>query len=120
MAQLYLVAFKEENYGTEPEENYALRELLDEHCSYCIPAGKTKVFGPYTPENKLAEICWLTQEIGYLSQDYWELIDELRAKYKKIKGHEPPQWIDYFKEDKEEFLARRRRESIWRKENDNK
>lgn len=116
MAQLYLVAFKEENYGTEPEENYALRELIEEHCSYCIPAGKTEVFGPYTPEQKLAEICWLTQEIGYLSQDYWELIDELRAKYKKIKGQEPPQWIDYFKEDKDEFLARRRRESIWKKE----
>ena len=41
MAQLYLVAFKENNNGTEPEENYALRELLDEHCSYCIPAGTT-------------------------------------------------------------------------------
>ena len=33
MAQLYLVAFKENNNGTEPEENYALRELLDEYCS---------------------------------------------------------------------------------------
>ena len=116
MAQLYLVAFKEENYGTEPEENYALRELLDEHCSYCIPAGKTEVFGPSTPKYKLAEICWLTQEIGYYSNDYWELIDELRSKYKKIKGHEPPEWNKYFKEDKDELLARRRRESIWKKE----
>ena len=116
MAQLYLVAFKENNNDTEPEENYALRELLDEHCSYCIPAGKTEVFGPYTPKFKLAEICWLTQEIGYYSQDYWDLIDELRAKYKKIKGHEPPEWNKYFKEDKDELLARRRRESIWKKE----
>ena len=91
MAQLYLVAFKEENYGREPEENYALRELLKQHCSYCIPAGKTEVWGPDTHEQKLAEICWLTQEIGYYSQDYWELIDELRAKYKNIKGHEPPE-----------------------------
>tara|TARA_B100002052_G_scaffold133316_1_gene122537 strand:+ start:714 stop:872 length:159 start_codon:yes stop_codon:yes gene_type:complete len=41
MAQLYLVAFKENKNATEPEENYALRELLEEHCSYCKPAGKT-------------------------------------------------------------------------------
>ena len=116
MAQLYLVAFKENNNGIEPEENYALRELLNEHCSYCITAGKTEVFSPYTPKYKLAKICWLTQEIGYLSQDYWELIDELIAKYKKIKGHEPPEWNKYFKEDKDELLARRRRESIWKKE----
>ena len=116
MAQLYLVAFKENNNGTEPEENYALRELLNEPCSFCIPAGKTEVFGPYTPKYKLAKICWLTQEIGYLNQDYWELIDELSAKYKKIKGHEPPEWNKYFKEDKDELLARRRRESIWKKE----
>ena len=39
MAQLYLIAFKQNNNNTEPEENYALRELLDQHCSYCIPAG---------------------------------------------------------------------------------
>ena len=116
MAQLYLVAFKEENYGTEPEENYALRELLDEHCSYCIPAGKTEVFGPYTPKYLLAEICWLAQEIGYTSLDYWELIDKLREKYKKIKGYEPKRWIDNFKEDKQDFQARRRLQARWRRE----
>lgn len=116
MAQLYLVAFKEENYGREPEENYALRELLNEHCSYCIPAGKTEVFGPHTPKYKLAEICWLAQEIGYTSNDYWDLIDALREKYKKIKGHEPPEWINYFKDDKEEFLKGLRRREIWRRE----
>ena len=33
MAKLYLVDFKENNNDTKPEENYALRELLDEHCS---------------------------------------------------------------------------------------
>ena len=116
MAQLYLVAFKEENYGTEPEENFALRELLDEHCSYCIPAGKTEVFGPYTPKYKLAEICWLAQEIGYTSRDYWDLIDELRDKYTKIHGHDSPEWHKYFHEDKEEFLTRRRRQERWRRE----
>ena len=116
MAQLYLVAFKEENYGTEPEENYALRELLNEHCSYCIPAGKTEVFGPYPPRYKLAEICWLTQEIGFTSEDYWELIDELREKHKTVKGYEPPEWNKYFKEDKDEFLAKRQRQERWKKE----
>jgi hypothetical protein len=116
MAQLYLVAFKEQNYGTEPEANYALRELLDEHCSYCIPAGKTKVFGPYTPKYKLAEICWLAQEIGYTSRDYWELIDELREKYKKIKGHDPKEWIENFKEDNEDIQTRRRRQGRWKQE----
>ena len=79
MAQLYLVGFKEENYVREPEENYVLRELLNEHRSYCIPAGKTEVFAPYTPKYKLAEIFWLAQEIGDTSHDYWELIDALRA-----------------------------------------
>ena len=83
MSQLYLVAFKEENYGTEPKENYALRELLKQHCSYCIPAGKTEVWGPYTPKQSLAEICWLTQEIGFISLDYSELINNLRAAYRK-------------------------------------
>ena len=116
MAQLYLVAFKEENYGREPEENYALRELLKQHCSYCIPAGKIEVWGPDTHEQKLAEICWLTQEIGYYSGDYWDLIDELRAKYTKIRGHEPPEWNKYFEDNKEERLARRRRQEIWRRE----
>ena len=116
MAQLYLVAFKENNNGTEPEENYALRELLQQHCSYCIPAGKTTVWGPDTHEQRLAEICWLTQEIGYYSGDYKDLIDELRAKYTKIMGLEPPEWSKYFEDNKEERLARRRREEIWRRE----
>ena len=116
MAQLYLVGFKEENYVREPEENYVLRELLNEHRSYCIPAGKTEVFAPYTPKYKLAEIFWLAQEIGDTSHDYWELIDALRAKYKKLKGHELPEWSKYFEDDQEECLARRRREKIWRRE----
>ena len=116
MAQLYLVAFKENNYGPEPEENYALRELLQQHCSYCIPAGKTEVWGPYTPEQCLAEICWLTQEIGFTSLDYSELINNLRATYMKIHGYEPPEWSKYFEDNKEERLARRRREEIWRRE----
>ena len=52
MGFLYLVAFKGQPYGHEDDFNYALRELLDEHCSYCIPAGKTEVWGPYTPKHK--------------------------------------------------------------------
>ena len=116
MAQLYLVAFKEENYVTEPEENFALRELLKQHCSYCIPAGKTEVWGPYTPEQSLAEIFWLTQEMSFTSLDYSELINSLRAAHKKIHGYEPPRWSKYFEDNKEERLARRRREEIWRRE----
>ena len=55
MAFLYLVAFKGQPYGHEDDVNYALRELLEEHCSYCNPAGRTEVFGPYTPKQSLAE-----------------------------------------------------------------
>ena len=96
MGYLYLVAFKGQNYGREDDFNYALRELLNEHCSYCTPAGRTEVFGPYTPEQRLAEICWLLQEIGYTSRDYWDLIDDLREKYEKVKGHKPQSWFDAF------------------------
>jgi len=96
MAYLYLVAFKQEFNGSEGDINYALRELLEEHCSYCIPAGKTEVFGPYTPKQKLAEICWLMQEIGYTENDYYDVIDNLRALYTKTKGHEPETWFDTF------------------------
>ena len=73
-----------------------MRELLNEHCSYCTPAGRTEVFGPYTPEQHLAEICWLLQEIGYTSRDYWNLIDRLREQYEKINGHKPQSWFDAF------------------------
>ena len=86
MGFLYLVAFKGQPYGHEDDFNYALRELLDEHCSYCIPAGETEVFGPYTPKQSLAEICWLLQEIGYTQRDYHDLIDHLREKHEKSKG----------------------------------
>ena len=96
MGYLYLVGFKGEPYGREDDFNYALRELLHEHCSYCIPAGRTEVFGPNTPEQHLAEICWLLQEIGYTSRDYWDLIDDLREKYEKVKGHKPQSWFDAF------------------------
>jgi hypothetical protein len=93
MGYLYLVAFKGQNYGREDDFNYALRELLNAHCSYCTPAGRTEVFGPYTPEQRLAEICWLLQEIGYTSRDYWDLIGDLREKYVKVKGHKPQSWF---------------------------
>ena len=96
MGFLYLVAFKGQPYGHEDDFNYALRELLDEHCSYCIPAGETEVFGPYTPKQSLAEICWLLQEIGYTQRDYHDLIDHLREKYEKVKGYEPQSWFDAF------------------------
>ena len=89
MAYLYLVAFKGQPYGREDDFNYALRELLGEHCSYCIPAGRTEVFGPSTPGHHLAEICWLLQEVGYTSRSYWELIDQLRDQYEKINGCKP-------------------------------
>ena len=116
MAQLYLVAFKETNNGTEPEENYALRQLIEEHCSYCIPAGKTEVFGPYTPKQNLAEICWLVQEIGYLSRDYREMIDELREKYTNSKGQRPPKWHEFCREDRETMLEKHRLQEVWKKE----
>ena len=96
MGFLYLVGFKSQPYGHEDDFNYALRELLDEHCSYCTPAGKTEVFGPYTPEQSLAEICWLLQEIGYTQREYHDLIDQLREKHAKIKGYKPASWFDYF------------------------
>ena len=96
MGFLYLVGFKSQQYGHEGDVNYALRELLDEHCSYCTPAGKTEVFGPYTPEQSLAEICWLLQEIGYTQRDYHDLIDHLREKHEKVKGHKPQSWFDAF------------------------
>lgn len=96
MAYLYLVAFKAQTNGSEDDINYALRELLDEHCSYSIPAGKTEVFGPYTPKHKLAEICWLMQQIGFTENDYYDVIANLRALYTKTKGHKPETWFDTF------------------------
>ena len=96
MGFLYLVAFKGQPYGHEDDFNYALRELLDEHCSYCIPAGETEVFGPYTPKQSLAEICWLLQEIGYTQREYHDLIDQLREKHEKVKGYKPSSWFDVF------------------------
>ena len=96
MGFLYLVAFKGQPYGHEDDFNYALRELLDEHCSYCIPAGETEVFGPYTPKQSLAKICWLLQEIGYTQRDYHDLIDHLHVKNEKVKGHKPQSWFDAF------------------------
>ena len=86
MGCLYLVGFKSQPYGHEDDFNYALRELLDEHCSYCTPAGKTEVFGPYTPEQSLAEICWLLQEIGYTQREYHDLIDQLREKHERSRA----------------------------------
>ena len=44
----------------------------------------------------MAEICWLLQEIGYTSRDYWGLIDDLCEKYEKVKGHKPQSWFDEF------------------------
>ncbi len=96
MGSLYLVGFKGQPYGGEDDVNYALRELLEEHCSYCMPAGETEVFGPYTPKQSLAEICWLLQEIGYTQPQYHELIDQLREKHESVKGYKPPSWFDQF------------------------
>ena len=50
-----------------------------------------EVFGPYTPEQSLAEICWLLQEIGYTQREYHDLIDLLREKHEKVKGYKP--WL---------------------------
>ena len=117
MGFLYLVGFKGQPYDREDDFNYALRELLNEHCSYCTPAGRTEVFKPYTPEQNLAEICWLLQEIGYTSRDYWELIDELREKYEKVKGHKPEPWFDTFhsrERDRQEREERKERVGKWK------
>ena len=117
MGFLYLVGFKGQPYDREDDFNYALRELLDEHCSYCTPAGRTEVFRPYTPEQNLAEICWLLQEIGYTSRDYWELIDELREKYEKVKGYKPQSWFDTFhsrEADIQEIEERQERVGRWK------
>ena len=97
MGFLYLVGFKGQPYGYENDVNYALRELLEEHCSYCNPAGRTEVFGSYTPEQSLAEICWLLQEIGYTQREYHDLIDQLREKHEKVKGYKPSSWFDIFR-----------------------
>ena len=96
MGFLYLVGFKGQPYGHEDDVNYALRELLEEHCSYCTPAGRTEVFGSYTHEQSLAEICWLLQEIGYTQREYHDLIDQLREKHEKVKGYKPSSWFDAF------------------------
>ena len=96
MGFLYLVGFKGQPYGREDDVNYALRELLEEHCSYCNPAGRTEVFDPYTPKQSLAEICWLLQEIEYTERDYHDLIDHLREKHEKVKGYKPASWFDTF------------------------
>lgn len=117
MGFLYLVGFKGQPYGREDDCNYALRELLNEHCSYCTPSGRTEVFKPYTPEQNLAEICWLLQEIGYTSRDYWELIDELREKYEKVKGYKPKSWFDTFhsrEADRQETEERKERVGRWK------
>ena len=111
MGYLYLIGFKGEPYGREDDFNYALRELPNEHCSYCIPAGKTEVFGPHTPKQSLAEICWLLQEIGYTSRDYWDLVYDLREKYEKVKGHKHQSWCDEV-----HALEKQRQESEDRKE----
>ena len=117
MAYLYLVAFKGQPHGHEDDFNYALRELLGEHCSYCIPAGRTEVFGPNTPEQHLAEICWLLQEIGYTSRSYWELIGQLRDQYEKINGCKPRAWYEVFcsrDASREEDEERSRRIKRWK------
>ena len=96
MGFLYLVGFKGQPYGHEDDVNYALRELLEEHCSYCTRAGRTEVFGPDTPKQSLAEICWLLREIGYAEGQYHDLIDHLREKHEKVKGYKPASWFDTF------------------------
>ena len=107
-----MIGFKGEPYGREDDFNYALRALLNEHCSYCIPAGKTEVFGPHTPKQSLAEICWLLQEIGYTSRDYWSLIDDSCEKYEKVKGHKPQSWFDEF-HGREIHRQQRREQDEW-------
>ena len=116
MGFLYLVAFKGQPHGHEDDLNFALRELLDEHCSYCIPAGETEVFGPYTPKQSLAEICWLLQEIGYTQREYHDLIDQLREKHEKVKGYKPTSWFDTFHGSAiqhQERKERKERIDIW-------
>ena len=54
--------------------------------------------------------------MSFTSLDYSELNNSLRAVYKKIHGYEPPRWSKYFEDNKEERLARRRRQEIWRRE----
>ena len=91
--------------------------MLGEHCSYCIPAGKTEVFGPNTSEQHLAEICWLLQEIGYTTRRYWELIDQLRNQYEKINGRKPRDWYEVFYSrdaSREEMEERSRRIKQWK------
>ena len=116
MAQLYLVAFKEHSDGSEGDINYALREVIEEHCSYCLPAGKTEVYGPYTPGKKLAEICWLMQEVGFEESDYWDLIDELRSRYERKYGQKSPSWHESFPSREKEKTIRNEdeaRRNLW-------
>ena len=110
MGFLYLVGFKSQPHGHEDDFNYALRELLDEHCSYCTPAGKTEVFGPYTPEQNLAEICWLLQEIKYTQREHHDLIDHLREKHEKVNGYKPASWFDVFHGREIQHQERKERE----------
>jgi hypothetical protein len=44
----------------------------------------------------------LQKSVGYYRKldipvaDYWDLIDDLREKYEKVKGHKPQSWFDAF------------------------
>ena len=96
MGYLYLVGFKGQPYGREDDLNYALRELLDEHCSFCQPAGKYNTFENRHEDQHLSEICWLIQKIGYIHRDYYALIDVLREQHEKVLGYKPESWFDTF------------------------
>ena len=109
MAFLYLVGFKSLPHGGEDDINYALRELLEEHCSYCDPAGRNEVRGSKSYQS-LAEICWLLQEIGYTQRDYHDLIDHLREKHEKVKGYKPLSWFDAFHGREIQHQERKERE----------
>ena len=72
-----------------------LRELLDEHCSYCIPAGRQKSLVP----TRLSR-AW-QKSAGYCRRldthnDYHDLIDHLREKHEKVNRYKPQSWFDTF------------------------
>ena len=93
MGYLYLVGFKGQPYGREDDLNYALRELLDEHCSFCEPAGRYNTFENAHENRHLSEICWLMQETRINPNS---LIDVLRNKYEEMHGHQPESWFETF------------------------
>ena len=114
---LYLVGFKGQSHGGEDDLNYALRALLDEHCSFCEPVGKYNIFENRNGIHHLSEICWLIQKIGYYDRDYYALIDELREQHEKVLGYKPESWFDTFHssgQSRHERMERDERNTRWK------